>query len=165
MKPISELIHRTPWLILLAGGVVTMVALALFVTPYHIIEYRDDQADPAERQAIKREIDNAFADNALDVAKGVLQGMRKATSDPARREELDQALESLDEARQELREAGVEALRAKREAAQDARQALKEATAAIKQAQKDAERALGEAGADSQAVRKALEDSLAAAKK
>src|SRR3954471_23137675 len=103
MKPISELIHRTPWLMLLAGGFVTMVALALFVTPYHIIEYRDDTADPQERQAIKREIDNAFADNALDIARGVLLGMRRSTSDPTRREELDTALESLDEARQELR--------------------------------------------------------------
>jgi hypothetical protein len=165
MKPLSDLIHRTPWLLLLGGGVAAVVALALFVTPFHIIELKDDAADPAERQAIKREIDNAFADNALDIARGVLKGMQKATSDPARREELDQALESLDEARAELREAGVEALRAKREAGQDARQALKDATDAIRQAQKDAERALGEAGAQSDAVRKALEDSLAAAKK
>src|SRR3954463_13770510 len=141
MKPLSDLIHRTPWLLLLGGGFAGLVALALFVTPYHIIELKDDSAAPAERQAIKREIDNAFADNALDVARGVLKGMIKSTSDPARREELEQALESLDEARQEIRAAGVEVLRAKRDAAQDARQALKDATAAIQQAQKDAERA------------------------
>src|SRR3954470_23094039 len=165
MKPLSDLIHRTPWLLLLGGGFAGLVALALFVTPYHIIELKDDSADPAERQAIKREIDNAFADNALDIARGVLKGMQKATSDPARREELDQALESLDEARTELREAGVEVLRAKREAVQDTGQALKEATDAIRQAQKDAERALNDAGIKSESVRKALEESLASAKK
>src|SRR3954470_6801089 len=165
MKPLSDLIHRTPWLLLLGGGFAALIALALFVTPYHIIDLKDDSADPAERQAIKREIDNAFADNALDIAQGVLKGMQKATNDPARREELDQALESIDEARTELREAGVEALRAKREAAQDTRQALKEATEAIRQAQKESERALAEAGIQSETVRKALEESLAAAKK
>jgi hypothetical protein len=165
MKSLSDLIHRTPWLVLLGGGFVAVIALAFFVTPYHIIELKEDAKSAAERQAVRREIDNAFADNALDVARGVLKGMIKSTNDPARREELEQALESLDEARQEIRNAGVEALRAKREAAQDARQALKDATAAIKQAQKDAERALTEAGADSETVRKALEQSLAAAKK
>ena len=165
MKSLSDLIHRTPWLVLLGGGFVAVIALAFFVTPYHIIELKEDAKSAAEKQAVRREIDNAFADNALDVARGVLKGMIKSTNDPARREELEQALESLDEARQEIRNAGVEALRAKREAAQDARQALKDATAAIKQAQKDAERALTEAGADSETVRKALEQSLAAAKK
>jgi hypothetical protein len=165
MKSLSDLIHRTPWLVLLGGGFVALLALAFFVTPYHIIELKEDTKSAAERQAVRREIDNAFADNALDVARGVLKGMIKSTSDPARREELEQALESLDEARQEIRAAGVEVLRAKRDAAQDARQALKDATAAIQQAQKDAERALNAAGANNETVRKALEDSLAAARK
>jgi signal transduction histidine kinase len=165
MKPVSDLLHRTPWLVLLGGGFVAIFALALFVTPFHIIDLKHDEADPVQRRAITREIDNAFADNALDIARGVLRGMRRSTNDPQRQAELDQALESIDEARTELREAGVEVLRAKREAAQDARDALKNATDAIKQAQKDAEEALAESGADREAVRKALEDSLAAAKK
>ena len=79
MKPVSDLLHRTPWLVLLGGGFVAIFALALFVTPFHIIDLRhDDEGDPAQRQAIKREIDNAFADNALDIARGVLRGMRRS---------------------------------------------------------------------------------------
>ena len=165
MKPLSDILHRTPWLLLLGGGFAALVALALFVTPFHIIDLKGDAANPGERQAIKREIDNAFADNALEIARGVLLGMRKSTSDPARREELDTALESLDEARKELRDAGIEALRAKREAAQDARQAAKEAADAIKQARKDMERSLAEAGIEGDAAKKALDDALEQVKK
>src|SRR5689334_19772037 len=125
MKALTDTIHRTPWWALFLGGLLILLALAAFVTPYHIIDYRKDRrATAAERQAIKREVDNAFADNAIDIARGVLRSMRNSTSDPGRREELEQALQSLDEARVELREAGREALRAKREAAADARQAV-----------------------------------------
>src|SRR3954470_23172903 len=102
MKPLTDTIHRTPWWALFAGGLLILLALAAFVTPYHIIDYRKDaDASPEEKQAIKREIDNAFADNAIDIARGVLSSMRNATTDERRREELDQALESLDEARVE----------------------------------------------------------------
>jgi hypothetical protein len=166
MKPLTDTIHRTPWWALFAGGLLILLALAAFVTPYHIIDYRKDPgASPEEQRAIKREIDNAFADNAIDIARGVLSSMRNATTDERRREELDQALQSLDEARVELREAGREVIRAKREAAQDARRAVKEATDAIRQAQKDAEQALSQAGVHSDAVRKSLDESLAAARK
>jgi len=163
MKSLSDLIHRTPWWALLFGGLLALLGLAAFVTPYHIIDYRRDAASPEEKTAIKREIDNAFADNAIDIGRNVILSMRGATKDPRRREELDQALQSLDEARQELREAGAEVLRAKREAAQDVSQAVKEAADAIKEARKDAERALKEAGVEGAEVSKALAESLAAA--
>src|SRR4051812_26668504 len=130
MKSLSDLIHRTPWWALLFGSLVAFLALAAFVTPYHIIDYRRDANDAAseeEQRAIKREIDNAFADNAIDIGRSVILGMRRATKDPKRQEELDQALESLDEARQELREAGREAMRAKRQAGREVSDAVKEA--------------------------------------
>ena len=167
MKSLSDLIHRTPWWALLLGALVAFMALAAFVVPYHIIDYRRDARDAVseeEQRAIKREIDNAFADNAIDIGRNVILGMRGATKDPKRQEELDQALESLDEARQELREAGAEAARAKRQAARDVSEAVKEASEAIKQAQKDAERSLKEAGLEGSEVSRALEQSLAAAK-
>ncbi|HET7731641.1 MAG TPA: histidine kinase [Usitatibacter sp.] len=165
MKSVSDLIHRTPWWALLLAGLVTFLSLAAFVTPYHILDYRRDAASPEERRAIKREIDNAFADNAIDIARSVILSMRGATSDPARRDELNQALESLDEARRELREAGAEVLRAKRDAAHDVSQAVKEATDAIRRAQKDADKALAAAGVEGSPVSQALQESLDAAAK
>jgi histidine kinase/histidine kinase/DNA gyrase B/HSP90-like ATPase len=165
MKPLSDVIHRTPWWALLLGGLIAFVGLAAFVTPYHIIDYRRDAASPEEKTAIKREIDNAFADNAIDIGRSVILGMKGATSDPARRDELDQALESLDEARRELREVGREALRAKRDAAREARQAAREAAAAVREAQRDVQQALKEGGLADSEVSKSLEQSLAAAQK
>ncbi len=165
MRSLSDTIHRTPWWALIVGGFLVLVALAAFVTPYHIIDYRQDATSPEEKSAIKREIDNAFADNAIDIGRSVVLSMRGATSDPKRREELDQALASLDEARAELREAGREVARARRDAARDVGQAVKEVEDSIKQAQKDTERALKDAGLEGSEVSKALEESLAAAKK
>ena len=86
MKPLSDLIHRTPWWALILGGVATLIALAVVVTPFHLIEYRHEGATPEENRAIKREIDNTFAEGALDVARSAILTMRGATSDPARRE-------------------------------------------------------------------------------
>src|SRR5258705_12722622 len=130
MKSISEALHRTPWWALLFGGVATLAALAAFVTPYHIIQYRDDGKTADETRAIKREIDNTFAENALGVGRGVIKGMLARTTDPERRAELEQALAGLEEARQELREAGTEGLQAKRaelEGAREVTRALREA--------------------------------------
>jgi signal transduction histidine kinase len=119
---------------------------------------------PEENRAIKREIDAAFSEGAIDIARGVVKEMRDRTKDPARREELERALEEIDDARTNLREAGVEVLRAKRQAAEDATQAVKEATAAIEEAQRQAAKALKEAGVDDERVKQSLEESLKAAK-
>ncbi len=90
--------------------------------------------------------------------------MRGATSDPARREELDRALEELDSARAELRDAGREVLRAKREAVDTAREAARDAATAIEEARRSAEEALKDAGVENTKVREALEQSLKSAK-
>ena len=85
MKSFSDLLNNTPWWALLIAGMATAIALAAFVTPYHIIDYRNEGSTPEERKAIKREIDNTFAENAINVGRGVIRGMLERTSDPVRR--------------------------------------------------------------------------------
>src|SRR5688500_17587408 len=114
MKSISTLLHRTPWWALIAGGIATLVILAIAVTPFYLIRLDELGATPAENEAIKREVTFAFSESAIDVARTVLREMRERARDPAKRDELDHALEELEEARQGLREAGAETLRAKR---------------------------------------------------
>ena len=163
MKSLTDLIHKTPWWALLFGGVAVLLALAAFVTPYHLIQYRKQGATPEQQQAIKHEIDNAFAENAIDIARGVLQSMIASTGDKARRTELEQALKELDGAREELRHAGSGVLRAKREALETTREALRSATDAIREAHRDAEQALKDAGVTDERVTEKLQQSLKAA--
>lgn len=164
MKSVSDLLNKTPWWALVIGGFAVLMALAVFVTPFNLIEYRTEGATPEETRAIKREIDNTFAEGALDVARSAILTMRGATVDPARRAELDGALAELDSARAELREAGREAQRAKREAVASAREATREAASAIEEARRSAEEALREAGIESGKVKQALDQSLKAAR-
>jgi hypothetical protein len=164
MKPVSSFLHRTPWWLLLGGGFVLFLALAIFTTPVHLMRLDESGKSAEENRAIKREIDAAFSEGAIDIARSVVREMRDHTKDPARREELERALEEIDEARANLREAGAEVLRAKRQAAEDASDAVKEAAVAIQEAQKQAERALKDAGVENERVKKSLEESLKAAR-
>ena len=164
MKPVSNFLHRTPWWALLGGGLVLLVALAVFTTPVHLLRLEKAGKTPEENRAIKREVDAAFSEGAIDLARGVVKEMRDRTRDPARREELERTLEEIDEARQNLREAGAEVLRAKREAAEDVSATLKDAARSIEEAQRQAARALKDAGVDAERVNKSLEESLKAAR-
>ena len=135
MKPVSELLHRTPWWAVILAGLAMFALLAFFVTPYHIIQYGDEGRTAAESRAIKREVDNTLAENAINVGRSVIKGMIARTTDPERRSELEQALAGLEEARGELREVDAEAVRAKREVLEAAHRetaALAEALAALK---------------------------------
>jgi hypothetical protein len=163
MKALGDFLHKTPWWALVLAALAVMVALAVFVTPFNIIQYRYEGANAVEKRAIKREIDNAFAEQAINMAKGVLHGMRDASRDPERRAELDDALRELEGARRELREAGSEVMRARREALEATREASRTASDAIAQALRQAEEAMKAAGADNDEVRKALRESLKAA--
>ena len=158
MKSVTEVLHRTPWWALLFGGIATMAALAVFVTPYHIIQYRDDGRTEEESRAIKREIDNTFAENAINVGRNVIRGMLARTTDPDRREELEHALSGLEEARKELREAGSEVIRAKREALDSARAAAKEIRDAVREAQRAFERSTPEGKAEIKALQQKLKE-------
>jgi hypothetical protein len=163
MKPVSDTLHRIPWWALLLGGFALLVALGIFATPFHVIELDKSGSTPAERRAIKSEINSAFSESALDIAHGVVKNMRDRTRDPDRREELDQALEELNNAREGLREAGAEVLRAKRQAAEDVSGAVAEARRAIVEAQAQSARALKGAGVEGDKVAKSLDESLKAA--
>jgi hypothetical protein len=163
MKPVSNLLHRIPWWALVLGGFAVLVGLALFATPFHVIELDKSGSTPQERRAIKSEINSAFSESALDIAHGVVKNMRDRTRDPQRREELDSALEELDNAREGLREAGKEVVRAKRQAAEDVSNAVREAHRAVSEAKEQANRALKDAGVDNDKVAKSLDESLKAA--
>jgi signal transduction histidine kinase len=166
MKSVSDLLHRTPWWALIFAGLAAFAGLAFFATPYHIIQYRDDGKTVEESRAIKREIDNAFAENAINLGRGVVRGMLARTTDPQRREELEQALQGLEEAREELRQAGSEVLRAKREALTAAREATRNVQDAMRNAQREAARVLdGEKNPEAVAALKELQRSLAEAKR
>ncbi len=164
MKSLSNLIHRVSWPILIVGGLLVVIALAAFVTPFHVIDLRNDGASAEEKRAIKREIDNTFAEGALDVSRQAILAMRGATSDPQRREELNRALEELDRVREELSQAGAEVLAAKREAVDAAREAVREAATAIEEARQSADDAMKLAGVENSKVRESLDRALKAAK-
>jgi hypothetical protein len=158
MKPVSELLHRTPWWAMILAGLATFVGLAFFVTPYHLIQYRDEGKTTEESRAIKREIDNAFAENAINVGRGVVRGLLARTSDPQTRAELEQALAELEEARGELRTAGAEVLRAKREALEAAREHASEITRSVEAARETLEAA--RVGPESKEARREHEAAL-----
>jgi len=163
MKSATDLLHRTPWWALIFGAVATFVALAVFITPYHILQYREDARNVDESRAIQREIDNAFAESAINVGQGVVRGLLARTKDPDRRAELEEALAGLDEARKELREAGTEALRARRDALRSLNQAQRATLEAIQNAKRETEQALKEVDPTDKGLRKQLEESLKAA--
>ncbi|HUP97575.1 MAG TPA: histidine kinase [Usitatibacter sp.] len=161
MKSVTDLLQRTPWWALLFTGLATFVALAVFVTPYHILQYREGEGKSLEEsRAIKREIDNAFAENAINVGRSVIRGMLARTTDPERRTELEEALAGLEEARVELRQAGTEALRTKREAILSARQAARTSLEAIRRARIETEEALRTADPADKAGRAQIEETL-----
>ncbi|HZZ93447.1 MAG TPA: histidine kinase [Usitatibacter sp.] len=164
MKPrFSNFLHGLPWWVVFASGLAVTIALAIFVTPFHTLKLEKSGSTAAENRAIKREIDVAFSEGAIEIAQGIVSEMREHAKDPARREELDRALEEIERARSTLREAGAEALLAKRQAADEVSQAVKEAHDALVQAQKEAAGAVKDSGPEGERLRQSLEDSLKAA--
>jgi len=164
MKALSNLLHRTPWWALVGGGFVLFVGLVLYVTPFHLIRLERSGATPAENRAIKREIDSTFSEGALDMARGIVRELRNHSRDPGRREELDRALDEIEQARDSVREAGREVDRARRESAGEVAGAMSEAERAIADAKRQASKALEDAGVAAN-VRRSIERSLDAARK
>ena len=174
-KPIANFLHRTPWWALFLLGLLTLVLLGVFTTPLRVIQLEKSGDSPAMNRAIQREIDSAFGESALSVAENIVKALEARSSDPARREELQRALEEIGTARDELRDAGRGAKAAVREAEQaakeaaleiamEAKEAAKEARRSLITARKDAVRAMKEAGVKDEKVLKSLDDSIKAAK-
>jgi two-component sensor histidine kinase/gas vesicle protein len=160
MKPtLSNLLHRVPWWGLLAGGFALLVGLTIFVTPFHIINLQKSGATPEENRAIKREVDAAFSEGAIDIARTIVREMRDHAKDPARREELEHALGEIEQARESVREAGIDVMRANKAASEDVTRAVREAQDAIAQAQKEAQEALKDSGVEGAKVQELLEES------
>src|SRR5258706_985308 len=164
MKPVSNFLHGTPWWALLAGVLALFIGLAVFTTPFHLIKLEKSGATPDENRAIKSEINAAFSESAIDIARGIVKELKEHTRDPERREELEKALEEIEQARESIRDAGAGVLRAQRQAAQDVTRAVKDVTRAITEAQRETARARKDAGVEGEAIQKSLQDSLDSAR-
>jgi hypothetical protein len=154
MKSLTEALHRIPWWVLLAGGLLVLAALGVMVTPIHLIGLEHSGASDEERRAIKKEIESTFSEGAIDVARGVVQEMRERARDPERRKELDDALAQIESARSQVRDAGKAAADARKEADQAAAQARKDAEQAASKARKEAQEAASQARKEAQEAAK-----------
>src|SRR6478735_8168014 len=126
MKSVTDVLHRTPWWALIFAALATFVALAVFVIPYHILHYKEDAKSSDESRAIQREIDNTFAENAINVGRNVVKGMLARTKDPDRRAELEAALKEFEPDDKALKKQLEESLKSAQKAEREAEQALNE---------------------------------------
>ncbi len=163
MKPVSNFLHNTPWWLLLTGGFALLIGLAMFTLPLKVMHLEKLGATPEEKRAISAEIESAYSDSALNIGRSVLKEMLAHTKDPARREELEDALREVEAARDTVREASQEVARAKQQAAKDVAEAIKEAQRSIADARRETKRALKDAGVENAKALKSLSKSLAAA--
>ncbi len=158
-KALGNFLNKTPWWALVLLGFSTLLLLALFSTPFHLIRLSESGDTPEQRRAIKREIDHAFGDTALGAAEQVVKAMRERAQDPSRKTELDQALRDIAEARKEI-------FSAQRDANQSVKEAMRVAAEAARQAARDAAEATRDAARDRiNSLKEARQDALDAQKK
>lgn len=140
-KPLANILHRTPWWGMAFIGLLTLVALVVFTVPFHVIRLEKAGATAAENQAIKREVDAAFAGQGLDIAENFVKAFKSRTQDPVRKVELERALEEIQRAREEIEEVGRATADARRDAERVVDDAKKDARRAVKDAAREARRA------------------------
>jgi hypothetical protein len=171
-------------------GVSVLLLLIAFSVPTHVFRLSETGATPEERRAIKREIDRAVGDSALGMAENVVRAIMARTNDPARRVEMERALEQIAEARSEIyaaqklaadapHDASDEAQRSAMAAAQSAQraaieaaldaasanlEAATEARVAVEEAKQEAADKLKGTGADASVALKAFDEMIRAAK-
>ncbi|MEN9397356.1 MAG: hypothetical protein RLZ81_1886 [Pseudomonadota bacterium] len=178
-KAVGNVLHKTPWWGLILGGMVTLAMLVLFTLPIHVIRLSDSGATPAENRAIQREINLAFGDRALNLARGVVSAMRERATEPERQRELNRALAEIERARQEMvraqsevndvvresaREAAQSALETATDAAESALEAAVEARQSVEEAKSDALDRLRDKGVDVGATLKSFDLLIASAR-
>ncbi len=178
-KALGNIIYKTPWWGVAIFGVLTLISLVMFATPIQVMRLAESGATAEEKRAIKREIDLAFGDNALNVAEGVVSTLKERANDPARKAEFDRALAEIERARKELsksqteigstmRAAAREAAQAANEAARDVAQAAiesaVEARETVEEARKEALDKLRDKGIDTAATAASFDDMLKVAK-
>ncbi len=158
-KALGNFLNKTPWWALILLGFSTLLLLALFSTPFHLIRLSESGDTPEQQRAIKREIDHAFGDTALGAAEQVVKAMRERAKDPSRKTELDQALRDIAEARREI-------FSAQREANQSVKDAMRAAAESARQAARDAAEATRDAARERiESLKEARQDALDAQKK
>ena len=91
MKFVSDILHRLPWWFVLLGGAGLFLAFVLYAIPFQIAELEHRGTTPQENRAIKSEINSAFSESALDMARGIVQEMRKLSTQNA--QEIEAAVE------------------------------------------------------------------------
>ena len=153
-KPVGNLIHKTPWWIVVGGGLATLLVLILFALPIQVLRLQESGNSPQERRAIEREINLAFGDRALNFAEDVVQALRARTEDSARQQELEHALAEITRAKKELATAQIEVGDASREMAQET------TDQALEAAQDAAETSLDAAVSAREAVEQAKADAI-----
>ncbi len=166
-KAVGNVIHKTPWWVMVSGGLITLLVLVLFTVPIQVIRLHESGNTPQEQRAIEREINLVFGDRALNFAEDIVQAMRARTQDNARQQELEHALAEIARAKKELATAQYDfsgnakeraaettdqALEAARDAAQTALEATISAREAVEQAKADAIDLLRERGLDTAAT-------------
>ena len=164
-KALGNFIHKTPWWGVAIFGFATLMLLVLFTAPIHVMRLSESGATPDEKRAIKREIDLAFGDSALNFAEGIVGTLRERTNDPSSRAEMDRALNEIDRARKELSSAQVEVGKAMRSAAGDAadtaREAARDAAEAAHLAARDVAQSALESAIDArETIEEARSDAL-----
>lgn len=178
-KAIGNFLHRTPWWAMALLGLSTLVLLVVFAAPLHVLRLQQSGGSPEEKRAIKREIDRAFGDSALGVAENIVNVMKSRSTDPNRREELEQALKEIAQARKDnfdaqrdavnaakeaIADAQNSAIESAREAAERALEAAVDARETIEETRREAEEKLRASGAESGAALKAFDEMIKAAK-
>ena len=174
-KSLGNLIHRIPWWGLIFGGLFIFAALVMFATPIHVLRLSETGKTPAEKSAIKREINLAFGDRALNIAESVVATMKERATDPDRKRELNHALAEMARARGELskaqagaggiaaesaRNAAAAALETATDAAESALDSAIEAREAVEEARDDAIEKLRDKGVDTTATLKSFNELL-----
>ncbi|MBK9606930.1 MAG: histidine kinase [Betaproteobacteria bacterium] len=178
-KSLGNLIYRTPWWGLAFGGLFILLALVMFATPIHLLRLSDSGKTPAEKSAIKREINLAFGGQALNIAESVVSTMKARATDPDRIRELDRALAEMARARDELSKAqsrvsgaGSEAARSAADAAletamtaaESAVESATDAREAIAEAKDEAVTKLRSKGLDTSSTARSFDELLQSAK-
>lgn len=183
-KAIGNFLHRTPWWALFLLGLAVFIALGVFTTPFHVISLQKGGETPEQTRAIRREVDSTLGQSALGIAENVVEAIRRNSKDPARREELDRALQEIAQARSDMeaalgdasssasdtgrearQAAKIAAYEATRDAAQTAYQATISAREAVEETQKEVRRSLKEAGVPDSELPESLIESLKSATK
>ena len=178
-KALGNLIYKTPWWGVAIFGVFTLVLLVMFTAPIQVIRLAESGATPGEKRAIKREIELAFGDSALNVAEGIVGTMRERATDAAGKADLDRALSEIERARKELssaqsrigsdmrsaaRDAAEAAHEAARDIAQTAVESATEARETIEEARREALEKMRDKGIDTTATANSFNDLIKNAK-